>query len=525
MALDSEYGFDAVADTPGQMKFAFPRVTLTFHCSGRNSAEKTLLKQLEEYERSVATRTQSTYSSQGIARLIITYRGNQRTGPLRQEYFAARGAGDRRGEARLNEKAIKQFRRIVRFVSIDSGQSVEDLLRGKFREILHGVLQEDLKATYHASEKVRREYIASLQGDLLTNVRERLEEILRRLFPEVSGVTLTPSVSALEETLSNVDIILRDSVESSLDRKGTGVAGGVLIALLRYLTDAGKQSFVFAIEEPEAFLHPAAQELLRDDLEALTKAESVSLLVTTHSPFVLSRSQRSQVVAVVKDADGGSRVADSAAGNEAHSNAISGLFRDAVIPDLLDRYAQIPTTARALLLVEGATDKRFLEVAAQKLGYLEQISAVHIIAKTGVDSLVTQAVLLQVEASQPVWVLFDSDEDGRRGRDLLVKRFSFHKRQVLEYFQFLGIQDAESEWMFPGSLMQKFCDSEGEETVLKSKSRVGDDFRYDFTPTGKARFPDWLSKHARKGDLERWRPVLDELVTRISDEEGLASRH
>jgi putative ATP-dependent endonuclease of the OLD family len=36
-----------------------------------------------------------------------------------------------------------------------------------------------------------------------------------------------------------------------------------------------KRSKVFAIEEPEMFLHPTAQEELRDDLEALAERKEL----------------------------------------------------------------------------------------------------------------------------------------------------------------------------------------------------------------------------------------------------------
>ena len=73
----------------------------------------------------------------------------------RQEYFSARGGGDRRGNSELNDKAIRQFRKVMRFVAVDSGQSIEELLAGRFREILHGVLREELKDQLNDAEFAR----------------------------------------------------------------------------------------------------------------------------------------------------------------------------------------------------------------------------------------------------------------------------------------------------------------------------------------------------------------------------------
>ena len=515
MALDPEYKFTSAIDVPGQRLFAFPRVTLTFHCSGVTSREKTLLRYLDTYEASVTSSASNSYASKGTVRLVVTFRGNQHTNFARQEYFAARGGGDRRGNPDLNTKAIDQFRSVVQLVAIDSGQNIEQLLASKFRESLSQILRAELRNAFADSAEARDQYIEVLKAQLLEPMRGRVLEITKRLFPELSNVNLAPSVPELAETLSDISIYLHDSVETKLEDKGTGVAGGVLIALLRYMTDASRESLIFAIEEPETFLHPAAQEFLRDDLEALAERESVSLLITTHSPFIISRSPKAQIIAIAKDNKGASTIAGTAAGSEAQARTISGLFRDNVIPELLDRSNAIPRSAVAVLLVEGQTDADFIRIACRRLAMNTLLEKLHIVVNTGVNSVVAQAVILQLEAKQSVWVLLDSDENGRKGKDMLIGRFNFNKRDVFEYRQFTNLQDSEAEWLFPATMMEMFVSSFGEDVVLKSKVRVGGEFRYDFTPVGKEQFPRWLEENGREADFAGWRPLLGMLSERI----------
>lgn len=525
MALDSTYAFDSTDDVPGQRLFAFPRTTLTFNIKTPTSSELTLLRYLKSYENTVSRTAESTYADDGIVRLVVTYRGG-RSNVTRQEYFSARGGGDRRGDAQLNDKAIKQFRKVMRFIAVDSGQSIEELLTGRFREILHGVLREELKPQLRDAEAARSDYVAKLESQLLSPMRSRALTISKRLFPEVNDMLLTPTVSSLEETLSNVEIRLSDSVETKLSSKGTGVAGAILIALLRYLTEASKQSMVLAVEEPEAFLHPAAQEDLREDLEALAEKNNISLLITTHSPHILSRSDKSQVIAVSKSSDGISSVSGTALGSEPHSATVSGLFRDLVVPELLDRYNLIPPDTRAILLVEGTTDKDYLEIAIKMLGYETPLSGLHIIANTGVDSVVAQAVVLKAEAAQPVWSLFDSDDNGRRARDLLTKRFGVRSEDVLEYGRLLGgayCQDAEAEWLFEAKIFEKFLNANDEDVVLKSKRKQRGEFRFDLTAEGKDQFPKWLRLKAKAADFGRWKPVLDVLTGRLESASNSSS--
>jgi hypothetical protein len=216
--------------------------------------------------------------------------------------------------------------------------------------------------------------------------------------------------------------------------------------------------------------------------------------------------------------DGISRVVGSALGNAEHADVLSGLFVDTVVPELLDRYHSVPPGCALLLVVEGETDKQFIELAAAALGRSDELDALAIVACKGAHSAVAQAVLLRAEAKQPVIALFDSDEEGRSARDLMSKRFGFDKRSILEYRTFVGgHQDAESEWMFPAALMQRFVDTAGEELVLKSKMKHGGEYRYDFTPRGKHEFPIWLSQNAKPKDYERWTKLIDDLSARVKD--------
>src|SRR5207237_10092966 len=130
--------------------------------------------------------------------------------------------------------------------------------------------------------------------------------------------------------------------------------------------DQTRRSLVFAVEEPEAFLHPAAQEALRDDVESLAARPEVTVLLTTHSPFVVSRNPSAKVIALAKDNEGRTFVTGQAMGDEPHASLLGGLFRDAALPDILERAALLPATARGIVIVEGPTDEQFIRIAAAR---------------------------------------------------------------------------------------------------------------------------------------------------------------
>ena len=96
--------------------------------------------------------------------------------------------------------------------------------------------------------------------------------------------------------------------------------------MLRYLADQSKRSLVLAVEEPEAFLHPGAQELIRDHLEALALRHDVTLLVTTHSPYVISRHSTAKITELRKGLTASRVPAGAANGDESRADLLGSLF-------------------------------------------------------------------------------------------------------------------------------------------------------------------------------------------------------
>ncbi len=479
-----------------------------------NRGRKPLLRYAHDYELTGIKRsTTATYADDGIIRFTVSFSGNARTGATRQEYIAARGAGARPGDQDKLAKVLAQFHKCIRFVMVSSGESLESLLAGKFREILHTVIRENLKDEFAQAERRRAGYIEGLQQDLLAPLAERIGGLLGELFPEIRKVALVPGVGSIDETLEYVDIKLEDTVDTALEAKGTGVRGGVLVAMLRYLADKSRRSMVFAVEEPEAFLHPAAQEDLRDDLEALAERNDVTLLVTTHSPFVVSRARGAQLVSVAKDAQGRTHVVGRARGDESYTSVLAGLFRDASLSDMIDRAARLLPGVRAVLFVEGLTDEIYLRLAAKHAGRADLLDSLHIAPTGGASKMIVDALLMKAQTPLPVLALLDTDEMGRETAKKLVNSFGFSKKKELISYSELfngNPADVEAEDLWPNKLMQRFVDEHGEETVLSEKvyRKALNCWHYGFNATGKALIEEFLERTATSAHVTRWVELL-----------------
>lgn len=529
LALDPDCAFDRSADMPSLWNYSKPSVTLTFQIptQGRSSKEKTLLKYLEQYERKVNPTAKRTYAEDGVVKLRVTIEGASGSSGTRREVFVARGGGalSLGDEDDLARRAIEQFHKCLHFVMISSGQSLESLMEGKFRDILHNVLLEDLRAEFRAANESRGKYEDELRGGLLKPLADRISSEVHDLFPEISGVTLDPSVLPLEETLAHMAVRVSDRAVTDLADKGTGVRGGLIIAMLRHFADVGKRSMLFAVEEPESFLHPAAQEQLREDLEALADRRDVSLLVTTHSPYIVSRLPDSKVFALDKDGEGRTVISAEATGADPHAPVMGGLFRDRLSIEWIDRAQSVPAGTGLILVVEGPTDQAFAELALTAAGRPDLLAKVHFLhAGAGLASgggahlAVMQALLARSTSPSTVKVaaLFDDDDPGREAANMLsqIGKKTDEWKKGKSIFSYAAVFHAskesiryEAEDLWPNSLHDGFlaiCEDQG---WLKRKEKLNPPevgYQYDWTSAAKWPLVTCLRDHVESSDCQRW---------------------
>lgn len=533
LALDEHFTFDRKADMPsvanGPLK---PVVTLTFRVPEhrRPQTEKTLLKYLDEYERALNPHLTSTWASKGKFKLRVTIEVGPDAAGARRSVFVVQGVGARSlpdNDPRA-EKALTQFKKCLHFVLIRSGQGLESLLEGKFRDVLRTVLRENESTQYALAEQSRQRYLEGLQNELLRPLTERISGELNEMFPEIDSVTLRPSVAELEESLTRMRVDVGDAAVTDLAEKGTGVRGALIVAILRHLAETGRRSMLFAVEEPEAFLHPAAQESLREDLEALAVRDNVSLLVASHSPYVVSRSPGARVISLDKDRSGRTIVSGSADGGGSYAGAFEGLYRSATASAFLDRASSIPESAAMVVVVEGRTDQEYMELAARCSGRPDLIEDIAFVqagdgiegkSPGGADLAVLQALLMQAYTVLPVVVVLDDDEPGRKARDAL-KRIAgktnrWNKHNLLGYqrafpFNLNGFA-IEAEDLWPDALAESFIGEHGEDVLnhkLRRPSVLGG-FQYDLRPEMKGEYCEHLRRVVRRSDCAKWIEFLE----------------
>ena len=538
-ALDPDFHFNRAADMPAPWSWSKPTVTLTFQVATRGapSRERTLLRHLEAYEKKAHPSGRRTYAGEGLVKLRVTIEGAANSAGSRRQAFVVSGGGARSlpDDDPTAQKAMDQFHKCFHFVMIRSGESLSTLLEGKFRDILQNVLRDELREAYAGAGQSRAKYEDDLREGLLEPLRARICEELKDLFPEIENVVLQPDVRGLEETLTQLSIDVKDVALTDLADKGTGVRGGLIIAMLRHLAHVGRRSLLFAVEEPESFLHPAAQERLREDLEALAERSDVSLLVTTHSPYIVSRRPEARVFAVDKDDKGRTIMVDTAAGDAPQAGVLGGLFRDRLIVEVLDRSSRLPETTRMIVVVEGSTDRLYAEMALAAGGRRDLLSDVAFIEAGfgqtsdhagGASLAVMQSLVSRAMTSVPVVVLLDNDDDGIKAEAMLLHigsktgEWKINKTVFNYRCMFNGSNKTfpyEAEDLWPDHLFESFVAvDEGERLKTKTqRPKPESGWHFDLIPKAKGAFVEHLDRRVVASDCERWVSLYERMRTAV----------
>lgn len=410
-ARDSQFGRDATT-----------RIVLTF-VFGRTGPDQTLKRYANAYERALKgeptyQRSEAwTFSDEGKVKLITEFGvGGSRVTKFETKGKAALSLPADSDEHRQLER---KFREVVRFTVIHSGEDIDSLLRGKFRDILHLVLSEHLRDQVTSAEDARSTYLEALQAQLLEPLRAEVEARVSGLFREISTVRLVPTLPSVQETIASVDVQLQDVVASALGDKGTGVRGGVLVSMLHYLAAQSRRSLVLAVEEPEAFLHPAAQEGIRAELESLGDSPDVTLLVTTHSPHVVSRAPTTFVTKVSKDATGTTHLAPGVPGTEPLSAMLGSLYTDPDFLEFFEMGLDLEESVHTVVVTEGYTDGLFIEAACRTAGRPDLVDGVRFLPAGGTKRIIPAAILAKAATARPVIAVLDWDASGKVAHERL----------------------------------------------------------------------------------------------------------
>lgn len=313
------------------------------------------------------------------------------------------------------EYRIRQFLALIRFRYVPNHIHPSEILRKEQSSIqteLLAKLRRSKKVTPEVQESIFNE-LGQLSKDFILPIADEINSAIK----DIEGIDLSTPTNMGELLFSfapRLKVSGGENFKALLH--GSGVQSLLTLLILRYLDSRFSSRFgwhqatIWALEEPESFLHKDLEHKVADILSTTGKNDAFRFQVfcTTHSD-VFVRYASEGILCVLKDGK------TSATPKKARDLAgeASKLGISSYVPPLL--YG----APKPLLIVEGPTDKILIEYAYAKLALacpweIEDIPTITQ-SYTGVDGLknylrTNQEPLKNRALKSPVFVLIDWNE-------------------------------------------------------------------------------------------------------------------
>ena len=345
----------------------------------------------------------------------------------------------------------------IRYVPAVQELSRELGRKTPFDELLNSVLSRIAEGSHEIGpirelvERTSQMFARGPEADnRLAELREfetRLSALLREGMPDAAvEVDLTPPT--FEEILGGqARVFVDDGFRTPANMKGHGLQRELMFAILRaYISmrreGAPHRTLLFAIEEPELYLHPFAQRRLA---HVLTKiADKDQVVYCTHSPiFVNMENYRSICVIRKPTASEGSSIhqcmGDLFPGDERSQ------FKMAVEydPERSEMFF-----ARKVLLVEGDTEKIAFPLVASKMGIDLTGSSVAVVEAGGKSNL---PLFMRISTAFGIPTVVVHDVDPGKPEEAVNARIEAEAGPLTQVVQFdpdfEGVAGVPSNWI------------------------------------------------------------------------------
>lgn len=313
--------------------------------------------------------------------------------------------------------------------------------------VIRNVTENQRKPLEDALDSVRRKLNKEGGGERIesvTQVESRLNAILGDYME--CDLEIEFQSPTLEMLLSTPRLHADDGFRNIVENKGHGLQRAIIFSILRYYSELmvgelGERSrtLIFAIEEPELYMHPQAQRTIRRVLRDLAN-EGDQVIFSTHSALLVDVAYFDEVIRVE-----GRRDEEAQDDARTVTSRVWQLPMSKMIADLKDRYPRANPTAesmrelyshayhplraegffaRLVVLVEGPTEAYSLPIYADAMGYPFDKNNVAVVEAGGKGPM-DRLYRVFNELGIPCYMIFDYDQNSsksgvvRKSRELL----------------------------------------------------------------------------------------------------------
>lgn len=273
--------------------------------------------------------------------------------------------------------------------------------------------QSQFKPIISTYFEISKDKTSEIEKGLKLELANEFEEIRKYMTKNVSNLKkLNPTTDFdWSKSLKKFDLNLEfegHNFDVPISHKGTGFKRLLMVAYFEYLANKKNiKNQIFAIEEPETYLHPSAQE---DLLNSIIKiSENAQFFLTTHSPVFAGATGGENSILVTKNSSG---ISSYEKGNQ---NIMDHIIKELGIkPD----YNLLEET-KYLIFVEGKDDIHFLNAYAKTVlnKNLEEDKILCVIGGGGsLKNYSDLDLFKKLKGNNLYSVLVDGD-DGKNGKD------------------------------------------------------------------------------------------------------------
>ena len=173
-------------------------------------------------------------------------------------------------------------------------------------------------------------------------------------------------------------------ISTTADMVGAGLQSAIVIAIFRTYEEIKKEGAIFAIEEPEVYLHPQKQRYFSNILSRLGAQNQV--FITTHSPTFVRLYEPENICIIRRNNTNG-----TTAKLCKRDDIISSERQALKLENYFDNQRNEMFFAKGIVLVEGATEKFAFPYAGRLLGIDIDRYGISVIECGGKGNLITFA--------------------------------------------------------------------------------------------------------------------------------------
>jgi predicted ATP-dependent endonuclease of OLD family len=296
-------------------------------------------------------------------------------------------------------------------------------------------------------KEIEKQLNRSEEGERIAEIKE-IEDHLNKLMSELMDcdIEIEMDMPQLREVFGAAKIYADDGVRTTIETKGHGMQRSMIFTILRAYAElahvqkagqkAEERTTIFAIEEPELYLHPQSQRTLMSVFREIASGRD-QVIYSTHSSLFVDISHFDQICIMRRENE-----------EESYESYPTQLLISTMIEDLKARKGVDATEegireqyshtfnpminegffADKVVIVEGPSEQYALPIYADTLGYnldRNNISIAHLDGKGQMDRLLRVFNGFKI----PTYLWFDADKNSKD---------NVFKDKTLEILELLG---------------------------------------------------------------------------------------